>query len=703
MSFLNSAMLFGLAAAAIPILIHLFHRQRVSTVEFSSIAFIKHLNLHQSQAMKLRQWLILLMRTLIIILAVLAFARPTIEGSFWSFLGSGVHQKTAVALVMDSSYSMGNGDQAPFNLAKAAGLRMLNVLEDGDEVVMVLTAKPPRAIQDRPILGIDRMRTALQDTEVSNGSGDIGTALNLASSVLNNTTILNREIYLITDLQRNDWQSLRQTAPFLNIDPDMHVYIVPVDSPPIENVSIDGVSMSGQLVATNQPNSVVATFTNRSGDPVRGRNIGVFVDGIKRGSQAISLEPGESGNVRFGVSLNTPGEYSGYVELDHDDQLKDNRRYFTLTVPEAINVTVLSTGEAGYFLQQVLSPVGPMQTPVNVRTASENVLNGDQLTDTDVIVLDGDLSLSGPQLTSLDRYVTAGGGLVIFLGSGVNTTTYNTSLLPAVFDCTIQNRVGAPGQRQSYLSLGDMDYGHPVFNVFQEQSGTIPDSPRFYSSYHLNVNPQTRVIARFSDGVPAVVEGRNGRGKALLIASTPNTQWSDLPLKSLFVPLMHRSVRYVHADFNGSGAATLVGSPVERIVDWAEQDEPVTVEHPSGNSEGLRPVSTISGMSVVVSRTEETGVYVLRSGVRSLGAFAVNVNTNESDQTQLTQSEVGTYLDGVDHSILSPDTSPEQALFESSQGFEIWKALLWAALLMIVLENWLTRLPSRPRGKRQAI
>ena len=703
MSFLNSAMLFGLAAAAIPILIHLFHRQRVSTVEFSSIAFIKNLNLHQSRAMKLRQWLILLVRTLIIILAVLAFARPTMEGSFWSFLGSGVHQKTAVALVMDSSYSMGNGDQTPFNLAQAAGLRMLNVLKEGDEAVIVLTGKPPRTIPDRPILGIDRVRAALQDTEVSNGSGDIGTALNLASSVLNNTTIVNREIYLITDLQRYDWQSLRQTASFLNIDPEMHVYIVPVDSPPIGNVSIDGVSVSGQLVATNQPKSVVATYMNRSGDPVQGRNIGLFVEGIKRGSQVISAEPGKSGNVRFGVTLNTPGEYSGYVELDHDDQLKDNRRYFTLTVPEAINVAVLSTGEAGYFLQQVLSPAGPMQTPVNVTTASAEVLNGGRLTDTDVIVLDGDLSLSGPQLTSLERYVTAGGGLMIFLGSGVNTTPYNASLLPAVFDCTIQSRVGAPGQRQSFLSLGDMDYGHPVFNVFREQSGSIPDSPRFYSSYLLNVTPQTRVIARFSDGTPAVIEGRDGRGKALLIASTLNTRWSDLPLKSLFVPLMHRSIRYVHADFNGSGAETLVGSPVERTVDWADQDDPITVEHPSGGSEGLKPVSTINGMNVVVTRTEETGVYHLKSGVRSLGAFAVNVNTNESDQAQLSQSEVGTYLDGVDHSILSPDDSPEEALFESSQGFEIWKALLWAALMMIVLENWLTRLPARPIVKRQVI
>ncbi|MDP6653750.1 MAG: BatA and WFA domain-containing protein, partial [Gammaproteobacteria bacterium] len=234
MAFLNAAMLLGLAAAAIPILIHLFHRQRVSTVDFSSIAFIKHLNLHQSRAMKLRQWLILLVRTLIIILAVLAFARPTMEGSFWSFLGSGIHQKTAVALVLDNTYSMGSGsDQAAFLQAKATGLRMLNVLQDGDEAVMILTATPPRAIPDRPVLGIDRVRTALEETPVSNGSGDIGGALNLASSVLNNTTIVNREIYLITDLQRYDWQSLQETVSSLNIDPEMDVFIVPVSSPPI--------------------------------------------------------------------------------------------------------------------------------------------------------------------------------------------------------------------------------------------------------------------------------------------------------------------------------------------------------------------------------------------------------------------------------------------------------------------------------------
>ena len=698
MTFLNTMMLFGLAAAAIPILIHLFHRQRVSTVDFSSVTFIKHLNLHQSRALRLRQLLILLVRTLIILLAVLAFARPAVQGSFASLLGTGVHQKTSAVLILDNSYSMGAGDteQSAFTYAREIGHRILKLLQDGDEGAIVFTASPPRAVpDDRPVLSMGRVRDALDDATVSSRTGDIDAALTLAVSLLSNTSTMNREIYLVTDLQRNDWQSLLESATKLQIDPDINLFVIPVTTPPVSNVSLDAVSVSGHLVTTKQPEAVVAAFTNRNTTPLRDRNVSVYVNGVKRGSQTISAEPGKSGTARFGLSINDPGHYAGYVELDYDDLLVDNRRYFTLTIPETIDVLVVADRESRYFLRQALSPSGSMRTPLNVMTASTAVLNGDRPGNAHVVVIDGEMSLSAGQLASLGRFVTSGGGLIIFLGGGVNVSSYNTALLPDMFACTIQGRVGSPGQRQSYVSLGAIDYEHPVFNIFQEQSGTLPDSPRFFSSYRLNLNPQARVLARFSDGVPAIVEGRLGRGKALLFASTLNTQWSDLPLKSLFVPLIHRGVRYVYEDFNPSGLQAFVGHPVERAVNWTGLDAPIALELPSGVSELLKPTVSIGGMSVIVPHTDDPGIYRLQSGERLIGEFAVNVDTNESDPTRLTELDVGEILDGANVHFLPSTARLDQKLLQSQQGYEIWKLLLWTVLVLIVIESWFTRLPSR--------
>jgi hypothetical protein len=158
---------------------------------------------------------------------------------------------------------------------------------------------------------------------------------------------------------------------------------------------------------------------------------------------------------------------------------------------------------------------------------------------------------------------------------------------------------------------------------------------------------------------------------------------------------MHRGVRYVHADFNASGSEVLVAHPVERAVNWIDSDAPITVVLPSGVTEMLKPTTSIGGMSVIVPRTDNPGIYRLQSGERSLGAFAVNVDTNESDLTRLTEPDVEEILDGANVHILPPTARLDQKLLQSQQGYEIWKLLLWTVLVLIVIESWLTRLPSR--------
>lgn len=694
MSFLNAAMLFGMVAAAIPVLIHLLQRQRVSTVEFSSVSFIRNLNLHQSRALKLRQFLILLLRTLVILLTVLAFSRPTMESDFWSFLGTGIHQKTAVVIVLDNSYSMGSGPgMVAFSQAKAAGMRMLNALQEGDEAAIVLSSVPVRAMPDQTVLGIERVRSALSETEVSEGAGDMASALNLASSILANSTIVNREIVVLSDMQLSDWQTLKESESVLQVNPDIEVTILPMAPQVVNNVSLNEVTVRRSMVATDQPQSIATTFTNWSDVEARDRNVSIYIDNVKRGSKVLDSDPGQDGTIRFDLTLNAPGQHFGYVEIDPDDLMVDNRRYFTLTVPDLLRVAVVSREESSYFLKRVLSPTGPTRSPIEVQTASSAMLNGDQLSSIDVIVVDGDLRLSEIQLRSLERFVDRGGGLVMFLGNGIDPAIYNKTVMSTIFNASIEGRSGSPGRKTSFVSLGNIDFVHPIFEVFREQSGTVADSPRFFTSY--KIKTEARVIASFSNGAPAVVEGRHGQGRAILIASTLNTQWSDLPLKSLFVPFVHQGVRYVHADYTMGSDDVLVGTPVERIVPWSNSDGPVTVTRPSDEAERLIPIATDEGMRVIVSRTDESGIYLVQAGARLLGSFAANVDTRESDPTRITNDEALLNLGNTMVHLGDPNAPPEESLFQSTQGYEIWKALLWTAFILLLVESWFTRVPTR--------
>ncbi len=79
LSFTYPAVLYGLAAAALPLLMHLMNRRRSVTVAFSNVALLQALQQDRMRRVKAKQWAVLALRTLLLALLVLAFARPTVR------------------------------------------------------------------------------------------------------------------------------------------------------------------------------------------------------------------------------------------------------------------------------------------------------------------------------------------------------------------------------------------------------------------------------------------------------------------------------------------------------------------------------------------------------------------------------------------------------------------------------------------------
>ena len=104
MSFLNPLVLLALAAAAIPLLIHLLNLRKPQQVDFSSLTFIKELQRSTMQRVKIKQWLLLALRTLALLFLILAFARPTLTGNLAGVLGG--QGPAALGVVVDTSPSM---------------------------------------------------------------------------------------------------------------------------------------------------------------------------------------------------------------------------------------------------------------------------------------------------------------------------------------------------------------------------------------------------------------------------------------------------------------------------------------------------------------------------------------------------------------------------------------------------------------------
>jgi hypothetical protein len=135
MSFLAPLFLFGLGALAIPVLVHLIQRERKTPVEFPSLMFLRRVPYQSVQRRRINNWMLFLLRSAAILLAVLAFSRPFLSQTpiQASIANAGARE---VVILLDRSPSMGYGDH--WQRAKDEAKRVIDSLDAGDQATLVL-------------------------------------------------------------------------------------------------------------------------------------------------------------------------------------------------------------------------------------------------------------------------------------------------------------------------------------------------------------------------------------------------------------------------------------------------------------------------------------------------------------------------------------------------------------------------------------
>ena len=212
MSFLVPSVLWGLIAAAIPLLIHLFSIRRTQTVDFSSIQFIKELEHETIRRLKIRQLILLLLRTLAIILIVLSFARPVKTGYF----PVGSSQFTQMIFLIDNSASMSASNEEDKLLLTMAKEKVKEILQtvEGEMHLQLWQTNPLKRIFSGKFHSVD---VAAGHLESIHESADDDNLWNAIDSILVRSVweaeggdiFANREFYLFSDLPSTapaNWQ-----------------------------------------------------------------------------------------------------------------------------------------------------------------------------------------------------------------------------------------------------------------------------------------------------------------------------------------------------------------------------------------------------------------------------------------------------------------------------------------------------------------
>jgi hypothetical protein len=631
MALLTPLFLAGLAALAIPLLVHLIRRERSEAVEFPSLMFISRIPQRTVKRRRIRNWPLFALRCLALILLVSAFARPFVERPPDSLAPGEAARE--VVILLDRSYSMGYADR--WERAVTAARETVDQLGVNDRATIVLfdaaahTVAP--ATTDRA-----RLRQALDTVRTSAGTTRYMPALKLAQGILARSELSRLEAVLISDFQRSGWDG----AAGAELPAGAVLRTVSVGGGDVANLVLTGVTLDRSQVTGRDRVTPTAHLANRGSEALR--NVSIVLEADGRVVQTARADVPAGGTAAVELQPLTAGDAAvrAIVRAGDDALPIDNVFYFVLAPQQGVRVLVVEAGsrDASLYVRTALELA--QEPPFRVTLKGDGLPTVAELERTDVVLLNDVVPPDGDAALRLLEWTRAGGGVVLAMGERTSTTAWGSSIreLTGGAPERVIDRVQTGGARLGYL-----DYSHPVFEAFRGPRAGGFSGARFFryrpasGGEGLRVAGDTTaqtatVLARFDDGSVALLERALGSGRVLVWGSSLDVQWNDMPLEPIFLPFVHQVVKHA-AGFSPPAPWQRVG----QVVDLATAtDEPLMVTSPSGARTDVPAGNTLMSL-------DEPGFHEVRerrAGSAALRTFAVNVDVAESELSALDPSEI---------------------------------------------------------------
>ena len=676
--FANPLMLGWLAAAGVPLVIHLLSRRRYREMQWAAMSFLISALRKNARRVQLEQWLLLALRTLIVLLVVLALAEPFLEATGITPSSSNhVHK----VIVVDSSFSMAfkPTDKSRFDRAKELAHRIVEESLTGDGFTLVMLAAPPRAVVATPAFEPRDFRAEIDNLVLPHGGADLPATLAMIESLIeqaqhDHPRFTHHQVFFLTDLGRNTWSiGSDSTAPpteasknsvsvgeFLErskrLATKASLQVIDLGQDDAENSAITRFTISDPYTTTArevQFEADVKNFGRQRRDQVL---VELHVDERRVGEEKVTLEPGGQTTVDFRYRFDTPGPHLAELRLGNDLLAIDNHRWYAADVHEFLRVLLIngkpSGGElrgATDYLAVALEPKQQEQDRplVRVDVAAESALVERDLTSYDCVFLCNVAQFTAQEASVLAAYLRYGGGAVFFMGDQVNADSYNrvlgasqsstpgthTPLLPATLGETIASGM---------FHFNPLGYQHPIVNLFrdQEQAGLITTPIQRYVKLQVQPESAAKVALAFDSGDPAIVEQPFERGRVVVVATSADLSWTAMPVGPSYLPIVQELLAW-SVEGHRSEHNTLVGGSFGDQGRSLAGQSVVTIKLPNGDSTAVRIQSGLEP-SWSFNDTLLSGAYQanVTGSSQPVTSFAVNVDTSESDLTRLDAAEL---------------------------------------------------------------
>ncbi len=731
------------ALALSPVVIHLINRRRHRVEPWAATMFLLRAHRASQKRILLDHWLLLALRTLVLIALGVTIARPFVSSPRTGWMSTTVAQDRVI--VLDDSLSMRARREdglTAFDAARAEAIELLDAMKDRDRAALVTASLPAAAAVDHPVHDAAIVRQLLDSARCSAEATDLVGALDRADDVLSRGagSVGSRTVYVFTDRTASSIPTAATGRSHEHID-----RVVVVDLGPIirRNLSLHGLRMESPVIGPGTPVRIAYRVTNEADEPSEGAKVQISVDGELIATRTVgSLAPRAVYDDHAEVTFESSGGHVVVASLQStagDALSEDDVCRLAVEVTDRLPVLLVEGDTAARAIDQSLFYLRTAVTSKSVvdetsaersggffqcRAIAPGDIESELLGDFRVVVLGDVPRLSSRAWQRLHRFVNDGGGLVMVLGEGVDANHYNefafqmTSKPEAVANSNAsinlkpQESSSAPiasdvPEPASWAAIGDagpptgddarhhlqiVDAAHPIVADFQGSDDGGLTFAKFKGYRRLIVpatgdSPDgiaTLVPLQFSTGDPALLTRRIGRGRVVVVPAGLTMKESSLPAMPDFVPFALGLTAFAA----GEDAARLnlyAGQPLVSRPRSIALNEAIAVLRPDGTAGSANVEPAADALALRFDQTDEPGVYRMKQG-DVVELFAVNVREDESDLRAADDQAVRNFF-GDETAILRAVSEPDARVVRAA-ATEFAGPAMYLLVLLVLVETF---------------
>ena len=686
MTFLNPAILWGLLALAVPIIIHFFNLQRPKQVLFSNVAFVKEVKKSVVRRLRFKQWLLLLLRLLAITCLVLAFANPVIlSDSTVNLRGN-----RSVAVVIDDSYSMTAGNEKGnyFQQAQSLSRSIINAYSKQDEFLVMNTSD----IQLNASFGEQaEALEAMKGLQLRQNIHAHSELLNFDQEIFASASNQLRELYLISDFQTSTVMADSQTIRLE--DSSILIKYIPLATREQKNVYVADHQIISQIIEKGKPVQLRMTLVNDGNSPVKDLGVRVLLDGKVVSIANKSLDPNTTEELDLSFTPSKSGWLSGHIELDDYPIEFDNRRYFSIYVPESEKVLIVESqlsNNLKILYRDLFEQFEPTFVP-------DRNISSQNLNDYRSLVLVGFTQLSTGLAAKLRSFLNEGGSVMFFPGDGMQLENINqfwSSMNLGTFS--------PPVSIQSGIKASLVELEHPIFDgIFtNDRKNRDFDAPNVfrYFPFELSSGSVQNVIMRMENQSPFLIESRVGEGLLYTFTSFPGDAWTDFHVKTSFAPVIFRANQIMNQTQNVQSGQE-IGFFTPKSIRTSNQD---LIKLSGEDGLELIPEQYVQGGATILNFDKlelNEGNYSIVQGDSLLEKIAFNISDLESRLGFTSEDQLRETLDKAGYQQIEvlpakADDISDQIKVEK-EGIPLWKYFVLFVLLFLLAEIMVLRLSTK--------